>query len=142
MQAEHSLEEKKRAGDPVDRFGAAHLQITGNTYGSGMSIRYLDLSNYCFLHFECISFNNICTHFSWNEEYICSIFIAYLSTVSNVTMQSDHDTRIWYHRWAASKQSLLAPQLFFSLRPCLACFVCQFSLSPRSTWEPVRRPFL
>ena len=61
MQAEHSLEEKKRAGDPVDRFGAAHLQITGNTYGSGMSIRYLDLSNYCFLHFECISFNNICT---------------------------------------------------------------------------------
>ena len=49
MQAEHSLEEKKRAGDPVDRFDAAHLQITGNTYGSGMSIGYLDLSNYCFL---------------------------------------------------------------------------------------------
>ena len=37
-----------------------------------------------------------------------------LTCHSDQSEQSDHDTRIWYHGWAASKQSLQTPP-FFSL---------------------------
>ena len=48
---------------------------------------------------------------------------------SDQSGQSDNDTRIWYHGWAASKQSLQAPQPFVlpqatsgSLRPPIFFF--------------------
>ena len=73
------------------------------------------------LFYACIGFNNIGTHFR--------------KTYS----QSDHDTRIWYHRWASIQPALPPPlprRLFFSPKPRSAC---RFFVCPRSTCEPVRR---
>ena len=60
---------------------STQLQLSCNTYVNNMSnIRQKDLSNYdAIFKLKCIGFNNICTH----VEYIHSIFIAHLSTVSN-----------------------------------------------------------
>ena len=99
-----------------------------------MSIRQFHLSNYdMFSLLECIGIKNICVHLG--------IFTATCIKLvkGQWSDQSDHDTRIWYHRWAASKQSLQAPCLFFSPGPCLAHFACRFFISPHSTWVPVCR---
>ena len=76
---------------------------------------------------ECISFNNIRAH---------ALVLWVNSQRSN---RSDHDTRISYHGWVASKQSLQAPPppLFFFLSPSPRSnsaprFARRFSFSPRS----------
>ena len=82
---------------------------------------------------ECISFNNIRAH---------ALVLWVNSQRSN---RSDHDTRICYHGWVATKQSQQAPPpppfFFFVAQPTF-----EFSSSLRPAifffapfWEPVRR---
>ena len=76
-----------------------------------------------FFILECISFNNILAHMGIFDG-VRNIFINIHCWIvySQLSDQSDHDTRIWYHAWVTSKQSLQAlPPLFF----------------PHSTWEPL-----
>ena len=72
--------------------------------------------------------------FSW----VFFVGIDRLLVNSDQSGQSDNDTRIWYHGWAGSKQSLQAPSLLFSPRPRSARFTRRFSFSH---WGPfLERP--
>ena len=78
--------------------------------------------------------------FIWRESGFSCFFLRGYSSLtchSDQSEQSDHDTRIWYHGWAASKQSLQTPPFFFP-RPLSARFARRFSFSP---WDPfLERP--
>ena len=75
-----------------------------------------------FLTLECFGFNNICM-------YLC-ISHCSLANISQQSEQSGHDTRIWYHEWASSKQNLQHHHLFFS---CTHWF---FFFLPFFMWKP------
>ena len=97
---------------------------------------------------ECISF---CSNVHVYRSIFCkmgNVFIQYSSTISD--HQSDHGTRICYHRWAISEQLLQAPPPFFlpqaklsSLHSAIfffaplhlgACSQASFSLVTRVLW--------
>ena len=65
---------------------------------------------------ECISFNNICMHMGYflQNEDIHSILFCRSLVNSQGSDQSDHGTRICYHGWVVSEQSLQAQPPFFS----------------------------
>ena len=77
-----------------------------------------------------------------------SMILAHSWQCGKTCSQSDHDTSIWYHRWASIKTKFTATpphpsapsptfrRLFFSPKPPSACW---FFICPRSTCEPVRR---
>ena len=69
---------------------------------------------HCMMFFtlECIGFNNILAH-TW------ALFIPHLSAVSNL---SNHIS-FWYHGWAASRQSLLAPPPIFLPHALLSLYL-------------------
>ena len=79
-----------------------------------MSINVIRLFRLCcFYTRECTGFNNIGAQGVFFAEWVNSQW----------SDQSDHDTRIWWHGWAASEQRLQATPPFSSLRLRLARFV-------------------
>ena len=73
----------------------------------------------------------------WNvlalKTFVCTwVYLLLTCQRSVIWPESDHDTRIWYHGWAASKQSLQAPCLFSPLGHAWLILLADFFYRPTS----------